>query len=305
MLILLLDADSQPPFLGHVLLVTGIVEGALLIGWRLTQLPKSQALEFLLVSPLRPRSFFTAELLVGLGRLALLTLAGLPLLVWLLLEGLLNSFDVAMLLVMPWTWGALAGLTLIGWAYEPARVRRWGERLVFLLIVVYLLIGVLAAEHLRSWLAWLPGDLGGWCVAAFHALHRYSPFAVMQLALQGDPFTTLPSTLLLEGIALLVGLALAARAATRLQAHFHERHYLPAIDESGRQRPAVGEQPLRWWAVKRVTEYAGRSISIWRAVSRCCTLPIWWPGRSGRRGSANRCSSSPMGPAVRRRWRVR
>ena len=39
---------------GNVLLVLGIVEGALLIGWRLAQLPKSQALEFLLVSPLRP-----------------------------------------------------------------------------------------------------------------------------------------------------------------------------------------------------------------------------------------------------------
>src|SRR5207249_159790 len=44
----------NPIALGNVLLIAGIVEGALLIGWRLTQLPKSQALEFLLVSPLRP-----------------------------------------------------------------------------------------------------------------------------------------------------------------------------------------------------------------------------------------------------------
>ena len=41
--------------LGHLLLVAGIVEGAVLIGWRLTQMPKSQALEFMLVTPLRPR----------------------------------------------------------------------------------------------------------------------------------------------------------------------------------------------------------------------------------------------------------
>src|SRR5205823_1643711 len=33
------------PILGHVLLILGILEGALLHGWRLTQLPKSQALE--------------------------------------------------------------------------------------------------------------------------------------------------------------------------------------------------------------------------------------------------------------------
>src|SRR4051794_21752735 len=51
--------------LGNVLLVAGIVEGALLIGWRLTQLPKSQALEFLLVSPFRPARVACAEALVG------------------------------------------------------------------------------------------------------------------------------------------------------------------------------------------------------------------------------------------------
>src|SRR6266481_3342893 len=66
------------PILGHLLLITGIVEGAMLIGWRLTQLPKSQALEFLLVSPLRPRRVFVAESLVGLVQLTLTTLAGLP-----------------------------------------------------------------------------------------------------------------------------------------------------------------------------------------------------------------------------------
>jgi hypothetical protein len=202
--------------------------------------------------------FFTAELLVGLGRLALITLAGLPLLLALHLEGVLHPFDVVLLLVMPWTWGALTGLALIGWAYEPARVRRWGERVVFLLIVVYLLVGVLAAEHLRAWLAFLPGDLGDWCVAAFHAMHRYSPFAAVQTALTGDPWATLPQTLILEGVALLVAVALAARAAGRLQAHFHERHYLPAIDPRGARRAEVGERPLRWWAVKRVTEYSGK-----------------------------------------------
>ena len=42
---------SRPAILlGHLALVAGIVEGALLVGWRLTQLPRSQALEFLLVT---------------------------------------------------------------------------------------------------------------------------------------------------------------------------------------------------------------------------------------------------------------
>src|SRR6516164_9209487 len=59
---------------GHILLVAGIVEGAALVGWRLTQMPKSQALEFLLVSPLRPPWLFVAEAAVGLTQLALVTL---------------------------------------------------------------------------------------------------------------------------------------------------------------------------------------------------------------------------------------
>jgi hypothetical protein len=61
---------------GHILLVAGIIEGALLIGWRLTQLPKSQALDFLLVSATRPSQVLLAEALVGLTRLGFTTLAG-------------------------------------------------------------------------------------------------------------------------------------------------------------------------------------------------------------------------------------
>src|SRR6266480_7410769 len=92
------DQDGAAPFLGYVLLTAGIVEGALLLGWRLTQLPKSQALEFLLVSPLRPGCFFVAEALVGASRLALVTLAGLPLLVLLTVNGSLAVVDLGPLL---------------------------------------------------------------------------------------------------------------------------------------------------------------------------------------------------------------
>src|SRR5437870_4210059 len=92
-----------PLVLGNVLLVAGIVEGALLIGWRLTQLPKSQSLEFLLVSPLRPPLVLVAEALVGLTRLALVTLTGTPLLIFLVIEGWLFPDDVEILLVVPFT----------------------------------------------------------------------------------------------------------------------------------------------------------------------------------------------------------
>src|SRR5438093_5916464 len=62
---------NSPALLGQVLLIAGIVEGAVLIGWRLAQMPKSKALEFLLVSPLRPQRLLLAEAAVGVGRLAL------------------------------------------------------------------------------------------------------------------------------------------------------------------------------------------------------------------------------------------
>jgi hypothetical protein len=144
--------------LGHLLLVAGIVEGAVLIGWRLAQLPKSQALEFLLVSLLPPWQLLLAEALVGLTRLALVTLAGLPVLVLLTAAGYLDAVDLGPLLVMPFTWGAVTGLGLAMWAYEPRAVRRWAERGTLAGIVVYLAVGVLAGENLVRWLSWLPDD---------------------------------------------------------------------------------------------------------------------------------------------------
>src|SRR4051794_14241641 len=97
------------PLLGQLLLITGIIEGALLIGWRMAQLPKSLALEFLFVSSLRPWQIFTAELLVGVARLAFLTLSSLPVLVLLIFEGELLPLDLLPLLLMPLTWGCVAG----------------------------------------------------------------------------------------------------------------------------------------------------------------------------------------------------
>src|SRR5262249_15061631 len=108
---------------GHFLLVAGILEGAALVGWRLTQIPKSQSLEFLLVSPLRPAGVFVAEALVGLTHLAFVTLAGLPVLLVLAATGRIDRLDPLPLTLMPLTWGAVTGLGLAMWAYEPLLVR--------------------------------------------------------------------------------------------------------------------------------------------------------------------------------------
>jgi hypothetical protein len=286
-----LAAGAEPTslsVLGHILLITGIVEGALLLGWRLTQLPKSQALEFLLVSPVRPRQVFLAEALVGLARLALVTLAGLPVLLLLALEGRLDLLDVPLLLAMPFTWGALTGLGLITWAYEPAAVRRRGERVFLALVMLYLVVGVLAGEHLREWLTGLPGWLSSALLAVFEAVHLYSPFTVLQESLRQPPLEMLDRVLLLQGLATAAILLLMLRAACRLQGHFHERHYLPAVDHSRGKRTPVGERPLSWWAVKRVSEYAGR-VNLWLACGFGVLYALYtlagpsWPPYLGKR----------------------
>jgi hypothetical protein len=172
--------------------------------------------------------------------------------------------DVVPLLVMPFTWGALTGLGLVMWAYERLGIRRWGERLLVLLVLVYLVVGVLAAENLPAWLAGLPDGWDLFFVNCFRVMHAYSPFTVAHDALKEPLELVWPRALVLElGTAVVVGLFLT-RSACRLQGHFRDRHYLPVEDVSRKRRPAVGERPLSWWAVKRVSEFSGR-INLWLA----------------------------------------
>jgi hypothetical protein len=249
--------------LGEVVLVAGIIEGALLIGWRLTQLPKSQALEFLLVSAVRPALVLTAEALVGLTLLGLVTLAGLPIYLMMALDGVIGPDDVVPMLVMPLVFGAVTGLGLTVWAYEPERVRRWGERIGIVGILIYLIVGVLAGERLGAWLSGLPFGWGADVVAGLRLLHDYNPFGAMQFAMEQPAWAwhRLSWTL-----AIGVGLAalLLARSAVRLHGHFHDEHYRPIVNKNAVRRAPVGDEPLTWWAVKRVSRYAGR-INVWLA----------------------------------------
>lgn len=275
------------PILGQMLLIAGIVEGAILIGWRLTQLPKSQALEFLLVSPMNPRWVLLAEAAVGLTRLALVTLAGLPILALLAASGskhdLNNTFitpiDLGPLLIMPFTWGAVTGLGLTTWAYEPLAVRRWVERGTVVMILIYLIVGVLAIDHLRIWLEWLPKftlpigadgitiDIGWLLLRSFEAFHIYNPFAMMDfwLKLPEHRVLGLDRMIGLEIASLVTIALLLVRSSARLKGHFHDRHYKPIRDPGSADRGTMGDKPLSWWAVRRVTEYSGR-INLWLAA---------------------------------------
>ena len=150
LLLAMLWHKATPLLTGNVLLVAGICEGALLIGWRLTQLPKSQALEFLLVTQLQPSRFLLAEALVGIWRLLLVTAVGVPFLAFLWFMGTIDALDGVTLLAMPFVWGLVTGLGITAWAYEPVEVRTWGERLMLVGVLFYLVIGVLVGEFFAA-----------------------------------------------------------------------------------------------------------------------------------------------------------
>jgi hypothetical protein len=263
---MLLHSPAMLPIAGQVVLITGIVEGAVLVGWRLTQMPKSQALEFLLVSPVQPKNVFHGEAAVGLARLALITLAGLPVLVVLALAGRIAADDIPALIIMPLTWGAITGLGLTTWAYESRGVRRWGEMVSLAGVVFYLLVGVLAGENLRLWLMWLPESARWWVLELFAWGHTYNPFAVVHYWFDVDRSADIALKRML-GVELLglgmLGLVVL-RGAARLRGHFHDRHYRPLTEVTPDTLGGVGDRPLSWWAVRRVMEYSGR-VNMWLA----------------------------------------
>src|SRR5262249_11907198 len=154
------------------------------------------------------------------------------------------------------------------WAYEPKAWRRLGERVLLGLVLVYLVVGVLAGENLRWWLDFLPEEWKITVLSGFQTFHTHNPFGTIRHWLETPTPEAWDRTVYLEAWTLAaVGLCLG-RGALRLKDHFHERHYEPARNLSGETRPAVGDRPLSWWAVKRVTEYSGR-VNLWLAGGFC------------------------------------
>lgn len=245
---------------GYVLLAMALVEGAALVGWRLTQLPKSQALEFLLVSPVQPRRVFLAEALVGVSRFSLVWLAGTPVFVLLVVCGLLDPADLWPLVVMPFAWGAAASLLLTAWVYESPKVRRVGEIIAGIGILIYLVVGVLAAEKLIAWLNELPPEWAKFLGGVVMFTYEWNPFGVVQYWFRSDAVDWIANERLTWVTVTGGVLALFAgvRAAFRLKAHYHDRHYKPLTSAREAQTEKIGDRPLSWWAVRRVMEYSGR-----------------------------------------------
>jgi hypothetical protein len=281
--------SSGPPGLaGYLTLMLGMIEGAALIGWRLAQLPKSQALEFLIVTPLRPRRIFLAEAAVGIARFLLVQMTTLPVFSLAVLFGQLDESDLIPLAVMPVMWGITTGLLLTAWVYEPLPVRHVGELVGLIGVLVYLVVGLLAGEHLKSWLEALPGWLGQLVFDGVMLAHTGNPFGVVHYWL--DPTRVMAVAwerfAVLHAIVAVVVVAAAWRAASRLQGHYRDRHYSPQTTNRANDLLPIGDRPLSWWAVRRVMEYSGR-VNLWLAggVAVLYALRIMagdhWPPKLG------------------------
>ena len=270
--VLLAGPAPNPTVFGYALLSLGLVEAAALVGWRLSQMPKSQALEFLLVSPVQPKRLFLAEALVGMTRFALVWFSALPVYLCLIVSGLLDVADLGPLFVMPFIWGLASAGCVTAWVYEPVIVRRLGEVLGFFAVLVYLVVGVLAAEHLMTWLAYLPTGLAKFLHGTIIGFHQLNPFGIVQYWFSNDSIDWIADERYLIVLAMGAGLALISwtRAAFRLKGHFHDRHYTGKHSDSRNNRDDAitfsqtifpykfTDKPLSWWAVRRVMEYSGR-----------------------------------------------
>jgi hypothetical protein len=260
----LLRSAGALVFIPQLLLILGIVEGAILIGWRLSQLPKCRFLEYFFVTPIQASRLFAFEAVIGVGWLLLVTLSGFPLLTILIVEGFVGWADLLALLGMPATWGTVVGLGLTAWSYEPMLLRRWGGRLFAIGLCVYLFIGVVAGEHIGQWLALLPDTISRWFFNGFEALHRYNPFAVMAFWFEQPVAVAWDRMVGLEVAALMALLTTAAVAALRMRPHFEDLHYGLRQTSQGGGQPNIGDRPLTWWALGRVQRYSGR-LNLWLA----------------------------------------
>ncbi|QDU60820.1 hypothetical protein Pan216_16720 [Planctomycetes bacterium Pan216] len=290
--VLVLFGHGQDRFLverlGYTLLIAGIVEGALVLGWRLSQLPKSRSLEPLLLSPVHPPALMLGEQLVGVVQLAFLVASALPLLAGAVAFGWLDGLEVSLLVAIALLWGCFTGLALTWWAYESVIVRTWGERFSLVMVLVYLVVGGLAGEYTSRWLAAIPFGVGEWVIGGFLWFNANNPFALIhELARAQDP-TVFDRIIVVHTVVAGVLVLLVLRTAFRLKGHYLDEHYRPRRSAGSSKRGKIGMHPLSWWAVRRVSQYPGR-INLWLSIgvsilyASYLTLSDQWPSWLGTR----------------------
>ena len=205
--------------------------------------------------------------------------------------------------VMPLLWGMFAGLALTAWIYEPPAVRRIGEYAGMAGVLVYLVVGVVAAENLLVWLQALPDWLGRALFSLVKGFHELNPFGVVRYWFTSGPGGRRRRR--------------PVRPGQRPGAAGDGRRVRPRGDPPGGPFPrfalpadrlvAAGRiQPDRRSAAGLVGGQAGDGVLgadqfvACRRVSPACTPRTSWPGTTGRRGWAgwcSNCSSGGAGPA--------
>ncbi|HVJ81099.1 MAG TPA: hypothetical protein VNC50_08520 [Planctomycetia bacterium] len=281
------DAPLLGEWIGWTLLVIGIVEGALVVGWRMTQLPKSRTLEPLLLSPTPAWATLLGEQAVGLLMLLLLTVSAAPILALLVALNWLSPEHAVLYPALGFAWGCVVGLGLTWWAYEPEGVRKWGERLVLAGVVGFVAVFGLFADRARDFLNSLPFRIGEFIWGSLQWWQGRNPFDfVHAVARERAPMGEATYWMFVVPAAL--SLFFTARAALRLKTHYLERNYRPAFDAKKAKRPPVGLRPVSWWAVRRVNEYPGR-VNLYLAggaalvyASYLVVGEKYWPPMLGR-----------------------
>jgi hypothetical protein len=156
-------------------------------------------------------------------------------------------------------------------------------------VLVYLVVGILAGENLKLWLANLPPAAADWVLGAVMTLHHGNPFGVIRnwFTLPEGPAAAWPYFVRVNALAGLLVALFALRAALRLKGHFHDEHYRPLVSRRVNQSHLIGARPLSWWAVRRVMRYSGR-VNVWLAGGFCFLYSAFiiagnqWPAWMGR-----------------------
>jgi hypothetical protein len=285
----LAPADATHPreliaYLAKAQLLIGIVSGGCIVGWRLAQLPKSRALEFALVAPGSDWEMIGGEALSAALRTTVVLSAPLPILLLLCGTGWLNATQATAIYAVPIAAGCFTGLGLAVAAYEPAWVRTLMERLLLLVIILYLVCCGLLGATFVPWISqqWAQWQLAGGALStALAVVAQLNPFRLV------DDVANQPTSVSATRVAAVVWLLLTLSAAClcrlvrRLRPHTYDENY--SRQSGGRvYQQSVGERPLSWWTARRVSRIKG-NINLYLAWATIGLYSSWlvladrWP----------------------------
>lgn len=233
----------------------GVLIGGSLTGWRATQLPKTRASEFYLVTPVSDWEIVGGEVLSGMFRTLFVVGAAAPIVALLWGGGWLDASQAAALVCVPCVVGWAVGLGIAVVAYEPLWIRRIFEGLALAGILAYLIAfglgGRYVVPRLNSLVGyWFGTDLRG-------AVAVVSPQRLFAVT---DPADAWSLARYVAGVCalslVLCGLAWW-RLSVRLRSHYLDELFGEQRSKKDYNQP-IRHNPLAWWTARRVSRFRGR-----------------------------------------------